>query len=33
MKVDKIYRLETRIDFMGRITINDKFYTSKEEAL
>lgn len=33
MKVDKIYRLEARIDFMDRITINDKFYTSKEEAL
>lgn len=33
MKVDKIYRLESRIDFMDNITINDKFYTSKEEAL
>lgn len=33
MKVDSIYRLESRIDFMDNITINDKFYTSKEEAL
>ena len=33
MKVDSIYRLESRIDFNDRITINDKFYTSKEEAL
>lgn len=33
MKVDSIYRLESRIDFMDMITINDKFYTSKEEAL
>lgn len=33
MKVDSIYRLESRIDFMDNITINNKFYTSKEEAL
>ena len=33
MKVDNIYRLESRIYFKDRITINDKFYTSKEEAL
>lgn len=33
MKVDSIYRLESRVDFMDNITINNKFYTSKEEAL
>ena len=33
MKVDSLYKLESRIDFMDNITINNKFYTSKEEAL
>ena len=33
MKVDKIYRLESRIDWQDNLTINNQFYTSKEEAL
>jgi|GEM_PF-2934515 hypothetical protein len=33
MKVDKIYRLESRIDWQDSLTLNNQFYTSKEEAL
>nr|DAT13175.1 MAG TPA: hypothetical protein [Caudoviricetes sp.] len=33
MKVDKIYRLESRIDWQDNLTLNNQFYTSKEEAL
>lgn len=33
MKVDKIYRLESRIDWQDDLTLNNQFYTSKEEAL
>lgn len=33
MKVDKIYRLESRIDRQDSLTLNNQFYTSKEEAL
>ena len=33
MKVDKIYRLESRIDCQDDLTLNNQFYTSKEEAL
>ena len=32
-KVDKIYRLESRIDWQDNLTLNNQFYTSKEEAL
>lgn len=33
MKVDKIYRLESRIDWQDNLTLNNQFYTSKEEEL
>lgn len=33
MQIDKIYRLQTRTDYQDDLTINNKFYTSREEAL
>lgn len=33
MQIDKIYRLQTRIDYQDDLTINNEFYTSREETL
>lgn len=33
MEIKYIYRLQTKIDWDDSLTINNKFYTSKEEAL